>query len=79
MNELNLEHEALLHDYGKWLDLVYLPRHSPDLLASTASSRVWRANTTHNPQSLLPYLVTIKSRWRPLLNILRPVMHLAHP
>lgn len=41
---------ALLERHGRWLELVYLPKYSPDLQPQEDLWRVWRAKVTHNHQ-----------------------------
>jgi hypothetical protein len=40
----------LVERHGRWLELVYLPKYSPDLQPQEALWRVWRSRVTHNHQ-----------------------------
>jgi len=40
----------LLEQHGRWLELVYPPKYSPDLQPQEDLWQVWRARGTHNHQ-----------------------------
>jgi len=42
--------DLVAHYGGEWMELVYLPKYSPDLQPQEKLWRVWRARVTHNHQ-----------------------------